>query len=509
MKFKNPLAAILALFFLTGTSSPTFAMWGPANDDGIEQARQARIQQQLEELKPLGTRVRDNMLHFSLKENNQVQLALALATSSELLDHYDVELYYQAPLSRDHLPLLRRFKKFASLMFCNQTLDITRGTILSEILSQHSTLTKLDFSTPNNIKLTHEGLIASQQSMSALPCIKILNLSEQEGLCNSGIETLSNILSNFISLEELNLTRMNLGLQEERQISNALSKLTCLKKINFSYNRLVGDFFASLKPLLNLTEVNACENQITGKKLRALPKSKFKECLKILNISNNQVDDEGLTYISLLPNLKCLSISRNNITDEGVMELTDLQNLSDLSIFKNKLSSSGYISLAHNTSIKQIQTLYGYSNDYHRALRNDPTLMELTLYNMKLEEEEVIALAKNTVLKKLSLQSNNIGYVGAEALSRNTTLTELNLISNYIGDTGAQALAHNTTLTQLWLQYNNIGDTGAQAFLKNTTLKQLNLAQNNITNVGGQALKRYGPLVSHDNLLKQDKCHTQ
>lgn len=489
---KKTLIALLTSLLLVGTTSSAFAMWGPVDDDD-EQAKQAVIQRQFEELEPLGARLTNNMLYLSLKEDNQVQLALALTTSPELLTYYDAHLYYQAPLSRDHLPLLRCLKKFASLMFYNQTLDITKGTILSTLFSQHSTLTKLDFPNSHNFKLTDDGLISIQQSMSLLPHLKVLNLQNQNALGHNGFSALSNILSNTISLEELNLGDMNFGPQGESQVLSQLSKLTNLRKLNLVRNQLVGEFFTSLKSLPNLMEINVWDNQITGKKLRSLPKSKFKDCLKILTISNNQIDDEGLNLISTLPNLLTLYIANNNITDEGVNETTDLQNLTFLDIINNKLSAASIIYLARNTQIKEIKFLADSYDavQYLKVLRNDPSIKRLQLRQSRtvnIGTAEAQALACNSTCIDLSLEGANIGDTVAQAFANNTTLTYLTLIDSTVGDVGAQALAQHSTLTNLCLSKHNIGDAGARALALNTTLRILTLIGGNIGNAGVEYL---------------------
>lgn len=350
---KKTVLALLTSFFLTGTTSPVLAMWAPVDDDGNEQGRQAIIQQQLEELEPFGVELKDNRLNVSLKEDNQVALGITLSRSPELLAHYDVHLNYLAPLSQDHLPLFGVVPKLVSLKIHNQSLDANKASILEQILNQHRpTLSTLDFGGEQGFRLTDDGLITIQQSLSVLPCLKVLQFKGQNSLSHNGFIPLSNILSNIVSLEELNLSAMNLGSTGESQALNQLSKLTNLTKIDVSNNKLGGDFLAGLKPLPNLIELNVSCNQITGKKLRAFPKFKSKKRLKILDISHNQIDDEGISNISRLPKLVNLNVSNNNITDEVINEITELENLTFLDIFDNKISRNGIRVLAQNQQIQ-------------------------------------------------------------------------------------------------------------------------------------------------------------
>ena len=69
MKLKNPVLLLSTLFFLFGIVSPTFAMWGAADDGDNETARHTVIHRQLEDLEPLGAQLKDNTLHIPLKED--------------------------------------------------------------------------------------------------------------------------------------------------------------------------------------------------------------------------------------------------------------------------------------------------------------------------------------------------------------------------------------------------------------------------------------------------------
>ena len=94
------------------------------------------------------------------------------------------------------------------------------------------------------------------------------------------------------------------------------------------------------------------------------------------------------------------------------------------------------------------------------------------------------------------MNANRIGVDGAkaiaEALKVNPVLTELDLYNNQIRDDGAKAIAEalkvNPVLTTLYLGYNSIGDDGAKAIAEalkvNPVLTKLNLQSANQCFVG-------------------------
>lgn len=496
---KKTLLTLLTTSLLVGGSTSTFAIeWPEADKVVAEASRQGVIKKQLTELRSsvgVGAELRNNMLFIYLKEDNQVKLALALAKSPELLAYYEVELTYRAPFSSDHLPLLQCINKLVQIKFENKILDVEKGKILSNIFSQHPTLTNLCF---DGYNLTDDGLITIQQSMSSLPSLKTLSLRKQKNsLKDNRLFTLSNILPNLISLEELYLDEIDIS-KRETQFFSHFSKLINLRKLNLCNCNLVGDLFVHLKSLPNLTELNVGSNEITGKKLRAFLKFKSRKRLKILNISRNGIDDEGVAYISTLPNLTTLQVSQNNITDEGVNELTDLKYLERLDIMNNEVSEERLLAFAQNTKIPYIDVYCGYGRKLLEVLRNDSTVQSLNLLGCNKPSNAVLqALLKNTPLTSLALTIDNY-YVGdnrIQTFAQKTNLTSLTLKFSKIDSIGAKVFANNLNLIELNLCNNDIGNSGAQAFAYNSTLKRLDLSWNNIGNQGAFALALNSTLI--------------
>jgi Ran GTPase-activating protein (RanGAP) involved in mRNA processing and transport len=122
------------------------------------------------------------------------------------------------------------------------------------------------------------------------------------------------------------------------------------------------------------------------------------------------------------------------------------------------------------------------------------TILDLTGNDITSEGAILLAdaLNNNSTLKELILYNNRIGDKGVRALAlelsiNNSTLKTLNLGFNDITDDGAQHLAQmlktNRTLTHLWLQQNHIGDRGIQLLAgvlarQNWSLQFLNLFSN-------------------------------
>lgn len=571
MRCKHRFLTHSTILFLLGTTTSTFAMqWPKADEEVAESSKQGVIQQQLKELEPLGVKLEKevqiswssyredelpslfssrcfefsedtfeekfnitiaeakemracmkispptltNILVIPLREESTA-LGIALSQSSDLLATYDVHLEYCTPFSADHFPLMKCLKRLVSLaVWSDQTLNIERGKFLSKVFTQHPTLTHLYFSgmhDGHSLRFTDDGLITIQQSLSALPHLRILNLEHQYTLGERGFATLANILGNLVCLEDLNLSSMGIK-ERENEVSATFSRLTNLKRLNLSENDLVGDFFSYLKNLTNLTELNVSRERhrrgrrgetarvITGDKLRVLTKSKLKESLKIVNFSHNAIGDEGAFHLSMLPHLTFLNISDNCITDAGITELIDLQDLEYLDISHNSISEKTFISFVKGTKIKAIRPYTDYSFGYIKLLRNEFTGTSITL-PIDIGPLGAQILASVPTLTSLDCWGSNIGYEGAQFLAQSSTLACLKLKSSEIGDNGSQALAKAPALTELDLESNGITAIGAQALFQNTNLKKLNLSRNKIGECGDD-MYRAVYILAHNATLR-------
>ncbi len=182
----------------------------------------------------------------------------------------------------------------------------------------------------------------------------------------------------------------------------------------------------------------------------------------LIRLDGENITDRDIRKIRLEleknPRLTQLNLSNNQVTDEGISQLASIQTLQTLNLGQNHITAKGVSWLALNETF---QTLY--------------------LHSMALGDEAARALAGNTTLHTLHLGQNRIGDEGAQALAGNNTLQTLYLGQNNIGDKGAQALAGNNTLQTLNLASNQIGNEGGRALADNTTMTDINLDNNQIS----------------------------
>jgi Ran GTPase-activating protein (RanGAP) involved in mRNA processing and transport len=249
--------------------------------------------------------------------------------------------------------------------------------------------------------------------------------------------------------------------------------------------------------------------------MNSLGNTKLHECvqrlhrndasLKILNLCNEDIGDEGATALAnalqVNTSLQNLCLNRSNIGDDGAAELAKAllvnRSLTKILLYGNNIGDKGATALA-------------------KALQVNKFLGCIGLIGNKIGDKGATAWANalqiNTSLTWIDLSgNNNICDEGATALAQalqvNTTLVFINLAGNKIGDEGATALAKalqvNTTLGFIYLAGNKIGDEGATALAKalqfNKSVTAIDLTGNNVGDEG--AMRLLETLENHNGTL--------
>ena len=227
--------------------------------------------------------------------------------------------------------------------------------------------------------------------------------------------------------EELNLAHRALGDDYIIYLSDVVSDLPCLTKLNLRDNRLtdrgMGVFIHALAHQQRITDVDISENKIDSASAEALTHYlKDPHCtLMKLRMANADLDDDEIAIF-----MNALEVNRSII---------------EMDVSHNLLGGRG----------------------------------EKQTRNMNLDAEHVVggasvaaALKINETLLTLDLSWNKLGLASSihlgNALTLNGSLTAINLAYNTIRDEGAEiigsSLASNTALRVLNLSSNGIGPMG-------------------------------------------------
>lgn len=214
------------------------------------------------------------------------------------------------------------------------------------------------------------------------------------------------------------------------------------------------------------------------------PHSRLSQRLELLLIANHNFDLSAFLPLQLmnLTALTTLNLTGNNVRDEGASYLSKLPALINLHLSWNEVTDQGVIALCQNTRLKTLVLAENIITPVGaKLLAQHKALTQLDLSHNMVGLEGATALAHNQTLTWLNLRDNDIETQGAEAFAHNHSLKTLDLSWNQIQDTGVHHLGQNTTLLALDLSGNRLGNDVMTSLAANTCLQILNLKETDIT----------------------------
>ncbi len=233
--------------------------------------------------------------------------------------------------------------------------------------------------------------------------------------------------------------------------------------------------------------------------------------IRELDLCNSYIGNGGVVTIARakhLNRLEVLNLSFNDLTDQGLRTLADAGNLENLrTLFLNdnrQISTPGIRALADSAHFANLRSLdlsgNGLSESAIKVLINGELLKQLdavALQGNNIGDSGVKALADSDLLRRmlarspiLDLSRNNIGPLGARALAESPlveALETLILDNNSIADAGMRSLAQSpylVRLQRLHVSENRIGDAGVLALARSDrprTLNFIDLTHNFVT----------------------------
>ncbi|MFQ5451663.1 MAG: hypothetical protein ACE5E9_13630 [Nitrospinaceae bacterium] len=219
--------------------------------------------------------------------------------------------------------------------------------------------------------------------------------------------------------------------------------------------------------------------------------------VKSLDLSDNQINDEGLGILFESPNLAGLEelyLGINFVTDRGILGLAQstrlaMTHLKVLSLSDNKLTDASLSELVRSPNFNCLEFLdIGWNevgNGTAQALGETNTLANLKKLDLErgyIDSEGVNHLVRGRViehLEELNLSANKLNDEAVQILANTPKLSSLRVLrlsQNLFGDEGAKALGASATLTgltHLYMGRNLFGPEGAKAVFETKTLTRL------------------------------------
>ncbi|KAH7286803.1 hypothetical protein KP509_32G023300 [Ceratopteris richardii] len=322
----------------------------------------------------------------------------------------------------------------------------------------------------------------------------------------AGLKSLTNLNLKFCGLSDF--------------CCNKLKGLINLRVLNLAYNDITDAGLAYIKGLTNLEDLNLdsckvgdagleflkgpfffgecfCTELLESGTMRmSLAKPMLMLCLlvcvadllnlKSLNISDSEVTELGLPYISgqnifssikqYFVSLVCMFVFFQNIL--VLLILSGLDKLENLNLSFTNIADSGLVNISRLTSLTSLNLDVRQVTDTGlTALTSLTNLKHLDLFGARITDYGTTSLKCFKKLQSLELCGGGISDVGVKNLKDLTNMTSLNLSQNYL-------------LTDHSLEYL----TGM------TALVSLNISNTKVTNAGLQHLK---PLCNLTSLALQ------
>lgn len=356
-----------------------------------------------------------------------------------------------------------------------------------------SGLTKIDFS---NNKLTSNAMLMLSLSpeLQTLRELKINN----NPIGNEGVSHV--FASHFTNLQTLELDGTNIT--DAALVSIARGPFINIRTLSLKENyftqtgaiAMAGFRFRLNKLSLDSTGVNDfCLQHIT--------QSPNMQDIQILSLNSNNLGDETASYISGLRNLEELYLSNNRVSGTGIGSLVSSQTLRTklkiLDLSNNYVDDDVFLNLVNTFSLQRLESL-DVSQLPNLCINN--TI--LYLYGIRpvclryVTNAGIGALVENrrkfSSLKKLGFRGHKITSDGIENLVLSSLALNLEILDvgyNIIGNDGAVAItgANFNNLQKVYLDGNIIDNAGAQSFSvalrtgKFPRIQHISLANNRIS----------------------------
>jgi Leucine-rich repeat (LRR) protein len=302
---------------------------------------------------------------------------------------------------------------------------------------------------------------------------------------------LANIRDNQLTDECLTLINQGLNSEDIVQLAMAIESNPYIKILDLSCNAIDDEGVEALSKISQLTEINLTVNQIGPKGAEHLAKSGLKK----INLTANLLGDEGAAYFAGNSTLDSLFLDECDLTEEGVNSIVKNVNLKSLSLSNNNISPEATIIFPEDSQLESLDlsqnTLYDETVFEITKLKN---LKLLNLHSNNIDDDGVLALSQMTSLKTLILGQNKITGLGLGYLLGSKSIEYLNLFNNKLEFNSSDSLPENHILTSIDLTSNRLSDR-CESVLKSLaaipTLKSLDLSFNRIGETGLNILNQY------------------
>src|SRR2546427_2167275 len=286
----------------------------------------------------------------------------------------------------------------------------------------------------------------------------------------------------------------------------AIANLTGLEKIHFSLHFLTNinvqdKGLAYLSKLTNLRELRLAQTKVKGHSLAPFVN------LRYLDVSYTPFDDEGMASLARMNQLSKLYLRDTYVTDEGLKHLTGLKTLTELDLYGARVSDIGVAYLKDLTALRKLNLLGAALTDGGLdSLTGLKELRELNLYRTKITNAGLERLKGLKHLESLDLRYTRATRAGIDSLRANLPECHVTFLDSSVQRAGApvkggslaewvQSLGGKFAPGKISLAATPVSDTQLQRIESAADLKELSLESTEIGDVGLGHLARLTALT--------------
>ena len=462
-----------------------------------------------------------NISHNTITDEAADSIASVLSNNTNLLT---LNMSFNCLRSKGWLEIFDGMKSILYL----RNLNISHNKIALEatgkiaaVLSHNTKLEELDIS---NNDLQTSGAMKIFQSIKHTSTLTKLNIAHNM-ITDEATEYIIDVLYSNSELKEFNISHNSL-LEIDIITKIIISRMIKVNKsIDEQTTNKLSIFVTSLQEL-NLSNVNL---QMVDA-IKSFKDLNNISALKIFNISGNSLPLHAADYLAefLSKNreLQELDLSHNDLQESGISKILGAikcSNLTKLNISKNNANLKGTVEvLSCSTELVELNLSYNKLNSAVDATwffsESKNIFGNLATFNMssichEINDEAATALAnvfsQNSKLKELDLSDNNLSTEAIikimGELNTSTLLTRFIISHNNVTDQAADYIAtflsRNTNLKVLDLSHNQLLSAGAIKVCKTKILKLVTFKMNH-NSITAEAANDIASFLSHNKNLQ-------
>ncbi|MGH2506619.1 MAG: hypothetical protein ACRDHZ_04250, partial [Ktedonobacteraceae bacterium] len=264
----------------------------------------------------------------------------------------------------------------------------------------------------------------------------------------------------------------------------------------------------------------------------------YKNRINSIDVSNTEISDQGISYLSHIPGLKilrmdrvpisiagirnlviyqyrdrtgreregptpvqnsllCLILEHDNVSNSAVASLAKLRRLAVLDLNHNLIDDSGLSAIAKSMSgLKELDLSHNNISDAGLVeCSRLKWLMRLDASETAITDKALIRLALNRDLRTLNVSETKVTDAGLiHFLSQVTKdFSALYLASDQVSNRSMRSIARLDKLQFLDLNHTQVTDEGLMRLANNTSLKEISLDGSNVTAGGIAKFKKLCP----------------